>query len=455
MVRNQGTQRKSFTHDVSLSIASMFVLLLVLITLGWTVSAIILLQNSIKTEEKYIQSILKSSITKALWEMDEKALETVAQSVISNSALAEFVVQNEEGHTVFSYSKKVPPLPFVSSEKSIFKHFENSFYLGQTSYKIDVFSLIERTGRNYLIYLFSVVSIFVFMLISTRYILLQRLREPLDEIVSLIATYGTLAATIKDDDANLSLYSKDEHHGYIEFEGIKGLLLSLRETILNQFKELNKAIQDRELLMRELNHRIRNNLQLLAAIINQQADESISMESRERQILNKLLGRIDTISEAYGLLLETRKINGIEMGSYLSAICGLFYQTVGNGGLEINLRVMSVVFPLDVAIASGLIVYELLSNTAMHAYAGRYGNASVSLQQEENTFVLTVSDQGPGSPVSLLHPPETVLGFRFINALAAQINAQLEEQNRNGYSVSLKIGVDTIQTAMKKELYST
>lgn len=173
MDRNQGTQRKSFTHDVSLAIARMFMLLLVLITLGWTVFAIILLQNSIKTEDKYIQSILKSSITKALWEMDEKALETVAQSVISNSALAEFVVQNEEGNTVFSYSKKVLHLPFVSNEKSIFKHFENGFYLGQTSYKIDVFSLIERTGRNYLFYLFSMVSIFVFMLISTRNILLQ------------------------------------------------------------------------------------------------------------------------------------------------------------------------------------------------------------------------------------------------------------------------------------------
>lgn len=427
--------------------------MLLCISLGWSVFAIFSVRNAVHVEEQYMTTIFRTSLSEALWEMDSQKIRELAQLIVSNTSLSSLEIIDEEGILLFSYRKN-PIKLFGYSVQSRFEHIKNGYIIGESRYSLDYMLIIKGIASGFLLFLGAVILIFFFMQFFLRNILRKKLQEPLDEIAQLIATYGVLTAEIKEEDETRSLFSESVHKGYIEFEGIRGLLLSLRDTIFNQFRELKRSIAERDILMRELNHRIRNNLQLLSAIINQQRAAAIEEATDETDILTKLLGRIDTIAEAYGLLIETRRINGVEMGSYIASICGLSAEMMGNSSITFIMDIQPMVFPIDYAVASGLIVFELISNSAKHAYQGAEGTVSIGLWQEGESILLSVTDQGKGCLFTISDPPPGTLGFRFVAALSSQMKAIIHESSSNGYEVILEMKRKEIEDSLKREIYS-
>ncbi|WP_304224523.1 sensor histidine kinase [Gracilinema caldarium] len=446
-------ERPSLLKEVSFSVFKVFFAMLLCISLGWSVFAFFSVRNAVHVEDQYITTIFRTSLNEALWEMDSQKIRELAQLIVSNTSLSSLEIIDEEGILLFSYSKNQIKL-FGYSVQSRFEHIKNGYKIGESRYSLDYILIIKGIAGGFLFFLGAVLFIFFFMQFFLRNILKHKLQDPLDEIAQLISTYGVLTTEIKEEDETRILFSDSIHKGYIEFEGIRGLLLSLRDTILNQFKELKRSIAERDILMRELNHRIRNNLQLLSAIINQQRAAAIEAATDETDILTKLLGRIDTIAEAYGLLIETRRINGIEMASYIASICGLSKEMTGNGSITCIMDIQPMVFPIDYAVASGLIIFELISNAAEHAYEGGSGAVRITLRQEGDLIILSVADQGKGCPFTIANPPNGTLGFRFVAALSSQMKALIHESSKNGFEVVLEMKRKEIEDSLKREIYS-
>ena len=216
-------------------------------------------------------------------------------------------------------------------------------------------------------------------------------------------------------------------------------LTSVYDSMRQATDQLRKADEQRMTAMRELQHRVKNDLQAIMALLALESQKSRNEETQH--ILKELEGRIEALRLAHSRLYEANLIGRIELGGYLRELCANTVALHGGGhagAIRFEAAVGEVHVGHDTAVSLGLIANEFITNSAKHAFPDRAGTISLDLAMPEPGQVrLRLSDDGVG-----LAPNRTrSSGMRLISMLAEQIGATPDWGAEGGTSLGLSFRV--------------
>src|ERR1700733_32025 len=182
-----------------------------------------------------------------------------------------------------------------------------------------------------------------------------------------------------------------------------------------QIEQFENQIRDRDMLMRELQHRVKNNLQLVTALVRLEARSAVEGES---VALGRLASRIDALTVLYRTLSAEDAKAQIDLGQYLSDIATAVMQASAMPGVELDLQVGYCPLSINVAMPAGLLVNEMLTNALKYAFVGRNNGVIKLICKCENGRVsVVVSDDGVGLGENQQWPSPRKLGALILQTL--------------------------------------
>jgi PAS domain S-box-containing protein len=199
-------------------------------------------------------------------------------------------------------------------------------------------------------------------------------------------------------------------------------------------EQIKDSLKEKEILLREIHHRVKNNMQIISSLLGLQA-ESIK-EKRYLDMINDSRNRIMSMYMVHEKLYRSPDLEKIEFTKYISDLANGLLQSYGvkTSTVDLNINVNDTSLGIDFAIPCGLIINELVTNSLKYAFPdGRKGKINLSLQPlDENMFELVVSDNGAGIPRDVDFRKTESLGLRLVTILAEnQLQGQVD-LNRNG-----------------------
>ncbi len=198
----------------------------------------------------------------------------------------------------------------------------------------------------------------------------------------------------------------------------------VEKEVMIKTKELKKALKEKTILLRELHHRVKNNLQLILSITRLQ--QNVSHNSHIKSELEKLQRRIGSIAKTHEILCENDDISNVDMNEYIGALCEEIENSLIYSDIKINLKIENVFLPLREAIYVGLIVNELIINSIKNSKNSKIENVYISLSREKNRYELIISDDGLGFDVSKIES-ESSLGLKLVKSLVMdQLEGKIE-----------------------------
>lgn len=199
-------------------------------------------------------------------------------------------------------------------------------------------------------------------------------------------------------------------------------------------KKLQDSLAEKEIMIKEIHHRVKNNLQIISSLLTLQA-EYIKDESA-RGYFNDSQNRVKSMAIIHEKLYQTRDFTKIDVKDYVSNLTlSLFKAYNINANLiEVEVDISNISLDVDTAIPCGLIINELVSNSLKYAFSdGRKGKVTIKLLPiEEDKLQLTVSDNGLGLPDDLETKDVQSLGLTLVHILAKQLNGSVEVISKNG-----------------------
>ena len=201
--------------------------------------------------------------------------------------------------------------------------------------------------------------------------------------------------------------------------------------------QLAASLKEKEVLLKEIHHRVKNNLQVISSLLNMQAvgvkDERILELLRESQ------NRIRSMALVHERLYQSQNLARIDFGEYLRSLVGFLARSYNIPHVEVKIHVKSLSLPVNTAIPCGLIVNELVSNALKYAFpGGAAGQIDVSLTlTNETSAELTVADNGVGFPREIDFRSTKTLGLQLINTLTLQINGTIGLIRERGTTFSI------------------
>jgi PAS domain S-box-containing protein len=215
-------------------------------------------------------------------------------------------------------------------------------------------------------------------------------------------------------------------------------LVDVSETARAQREAFEQQIRDKDLLLREIQHRVKNNLQLLIALIRLEARAA---RRGDRVDLDRLAGRIESLQFLYQTLSADSLGDEVDLGHYLSQIASAAVRTHSLDGIELVLKVNHAPVPVDIALPVGLAVNELLTNVFKYAFLGRdKGLVTLKcLREMDDHYTIVVADDGVGLPDGGTWPTPGKLGALVVQTLRenAKTNLFVEASPERGTRVTL------------------
>ncbi|HEV7373057.1 sensor histidine kinase [Arenibaculum sp.] len=202
-------------------------------------------------------------------------------------------------------------------------------------------------------------------------------------------------------------------------------------------ERLERALAEKDTLLRELQHRVRNNMQLVKSILSLQTDAA--RDESVRDALRRATGRVGAVALAQEGLLDGDDLTGIDLGDYLATLVRNAASLAERGDVAFETTAEPVRLPLERAVPLGLAVNELLTNAARHAFpAGRAGTVRLDLRRRaDGTATVTVEDDGIGLPPGAAPSDARTLGLSLVRRLAQQARARVETAAGPGTRVTL------------------
>ncbi|MBA3666043.1 MAG: hypothetical protein H0W61_17840 [Bacteroidetes bacterium] len=198
---------------------------------------------------------------------------------------------------------------------------------------------------------------------------------------------------------------------------------------------VKSSLHEKEVLLKEIHHRVKNNLQIISSLLNLQAQKIEDKAAREKFV--ESIGRIRSMAIIHELLYRSKNLATIEIREYLNELVGFISQTYNlKGNIKIDLRFDIDKESIDInkAIPCGIIINELLSNAFKYAFPGKKkGTILVELTGTgKRHYKLKISDNGVGIPehINLLNP-ET-LGLQLISSLVEQLDGKIKVTRKKG-----------------------
>jgi PAS domain S-box-containing protein len=207
---------------------------------------------------------------------------------------------------------------------------------------------------------------------------------------------------------------------------------------------IKASLKMKEVLLREINHRVRNNLQIVSSLLNMQARATKNKDTID--ILTESRNRINAMSLIHNQLYESRDISEINMQDFVEKLLRLMFQNypVQETKITAVVHVAECPLPISLAVPVGLIVNELLTNAFKYAFVNRKeGKIEVVLRAlEKGVASLTVRDDGVGLPEGFDLNITKTLGLRVVKILAEeQLRGNLKVNSKEGTTFTVEFGI--------------
>ena len=207
------------------------------------------------------------------------------------------------------------------------------------------------------------------------------------------------------------------------------------------------SLLEKEVLLKEIHHRVKNNLQVISSLVNLQANTIDDPTVHEH--LRDVSDRVRSMALVHEKLYQSENLSSVPFDDYVSAL--LQYLIHAHGNSKAAIRVIKDLQPVFLWVATavpcGLILNELISNSLKHAFRGRsQGEVRIVLHRSpDGTVCLCVSDDGVGLPPELDWRQSESLGLRLVQMLTRQLNATMEQNCDNGTEFQLTFKLPQVE----------
>ncbi len=224
-------------------------------------------------------------------------------------------------------------------------------------------------------------------------------------------------------------------------QGEEGRFEGIIATIENISQSLEQAIlrelKDKQVLMKEIHHRVKNNISTISHLLSLQADSIGNPQARK--ILNEATSRVESMRQMYDMLLVSEEYSQISIKQYLeglaSSILDIF---TGQSEVDLSLDIEDIPFDVKVVFPLGSIVNELMTNSLKYAFGeGAGGRMSLCLQKRENRIHLEYRDNGRGLPKGFDPEAGSGFGLMLIRMLVSQLEGSLKITGDEGFTASI------------------
>jgi two-component sensor histidine kinase len=184
---------------------------------------------------------------------------------------------------------------------------------------------------------------------------------------------------------------------------------------------------EREMLLREVNHRVGNSLQIIASLLHLQANSST--QDDVKAALTNAMGRVAAVAQVHRRLYTSHDLKSVLLNQYLEALLeDLRRSAEGNRMSRLTLAAEPIEIDPDRAVAIGIIVNELVMNAVKYAYPDGAGPIHVVLNAQDDNLLLSIADDGVGLNVRT-DPRSTGMGQRIVTAMASKLDASVERDS--------------------------
>ena len=205
-----------------------------------------------------------------------------------------------------------------------------------------------------------------------------------------------------------------------------------------RLQEFEHIIRDKDARLLEIQHRVKNNLQMITALIRIEARKA--QGQTEKVPFDRLAGRINSIQIVYKLLTESGGDDEIDLGVYLSEIASSIMHSSAIEGIRLELKVDAYPVSINVALPTGMVVNELLTNSLRHAFVDRDGG-TITLQSltDAHGCRVVIADDGVGLPPDVPWPKRGKLGELIVQSLRQNAQADVVVESRPGEGMRVTI----------------
>ena len=205
-----------------------------------------------------------------------------------------------------------------------------------------------------------------------------------------------------------------------------------------RLQEFELRMRDKDIRMLEMQHRVKNNLQMITAMVRIEARRVRT--DLETGPFDRLAGRINSLQLLYKLLSEAEQGDQIDLGVYLSEIASSIMHSSAVEGIRLDLKVDSYPVSVNVALPTGMVVNELLTNALKHAFVDRNGGA-ITLQSltDDTGCRVVVADDGVGLPPETSWPKRGKLGALIVESLRQNAKAEIAVESTPGKGMRVTI----------------
>ncbi|THB65315.1 MAG: hypothetical protein D6B26_03890 [Spirochaetaceae bacterium] len=231
-----------------------------------------------------------------------------------------------------------------------------------------------------------------------------------------------------------------------EGDEITRLSASFQELMLavgTREKELRAALAEKEVLLKEVHHRVKNNFQILASLIHLQMQD---VNEESMLTLQETHNRIISMALVHEKLYQSRNLDQVHFRDYLEELIGMLQDTSGNNQVAIDVEAEDICIDLDTSISLGLIVNEGITNAFKHAFMTKdpAGDSKSTRPQIKLVFLckekecqIIIQDNGKGLPASMNPDTDGSLGFMLIRMLSEQIGGSYRFSSDNGTTMNI------------------
>ena len=198
--------------------------------------------------------------------------------------------------------------------------------------------------------------------------------------------------------------------------------------------QMRAALREKETLLKEIHHRVKNNLQVVSSLLSLQ--QSHTEDPRALDALQQSRDRVLAMASLHEFLYQSKDLSRVDTRAYLSHLVSVLVESYRLGTrVEVTLAIEDVPLDLDQAIPCGLIINELVTNALKYAFRDeRTGHLTVSLREEGDSMALQVADDGVGLPPSVDGATPTTLGLQLVQLLGEQLGGVVHISREVGTS---------------------